>query len=104
VRWVPVPTRFQRAWSSGSWGGTVCWRAVGFADFWGHALVAEGAVDIMIEPILGIWDIAALRPIVEEAGGRISDLTGDGWAEGAPCVTTNGNVHDEVLDLMRAAT
>jgi histidinol-phosphatase len=81
-----------------------CWRAVGFADFWGHALVAEGAVDLAVEPILGIWDIAALRVIVEEAGGRISDLTGDGWADGAPCVTTNGKVHDEVLNLMRAAT
>jgi histidinol-phosphatase len=79
-----------------------CWRPVGFADFWGHALVAEGAVDVMVEPILGVWDIAALRPIVEEAGGRVSDLTGHGWADGAPCVTTNGIVHDEVLDLMRA--
>jgi histidinol-phosphatase len=79
-----------------------CWRAVGFADFWGHALVAEGAVDVMVEPTLGVWDIAALRPIVEEAGGRVSDLTGHGWADGAPCVTTNGIVHDEVLDLLRA--
>jgi histidinol-phosphatase len=73
------------------------WRPVGFADFWGHMLVAEGAVDVMVEPILSLWDVAALRPIVEEAGGRISDLTGDGWAEDAPCVTTNGLLHDEVI-------
>jgi histidinol-phosphatase len=79
-----------------------CWRAAGFADFWGHVLVAEGAVDVMVEPILGIWDIAALRPIVEEAGGRVSDLTGVGWAEGAPCVTTNGILHDEVLAMFAA--
>lgn len=78
------------------------WRAVGLADFWGHALVAEGAMDVMVEPTLSVWDIAALRPIVEEAGGRVSDLTGDGWAEGAPCVTTNGRLHDDALDLMRA--
>jgi histidinol-phosphatase len=78
------------------------WRAIGLADFWGHALVAEGAVDVMVEPTLGVWDIAALRPIVEEAGGRVSDLTGEGWEEGAPCLTTNGRLHDDVLDLMRA--
>jgi histidinol-phosphatase len=76
------------------------WRSVGFADFWGHALVAEGAVDVMIEPTLALWDIAALRPIVEEAGGRVSDLTGSGWAEGAPCVTTNGLLHDQTLTAM----
>jgi len=76
------------------------WRAVGFADFWGHVLVAEGSVDVMIEPILALWDIAALRPIVEEAGGRVSDLTGSGWADGAPCVTSNGLLHDQALDAM----
>ncbi len=76
------------------------WRAAGFADFWGHVLVAEGAVDIMVEPVLGVWDIAALRPIVEEAGGRVSDLTGVGWVDGAPCVTTNGLLHDDVLATM----
>lgn len=79
------------------------WRSVGFADFWGHMLVAEGAVDVMIEPILSLWDIAALRPIVEEAGGRVSDLSGDGWADDAPCVTTNGLLHDEVLSALNGS-
>jgi histidinol-phosphatase len=77
-----------------------CWRAAGFGDFWGHMLVAEGAADVMVEPVVSIWDIAALRPVVEEAGGRVSDLTGAGWADGAPCLTTNGVLHDEVLALM----
>lgn len=77
------------------------WRPVGFADFWGHMLVAEGAADVMVEPILYLWDVAALRPIVEEAGGRVSDLTGNGWADDAPCITTNGLLHDEVLALMQ---
>ncbi|MEX0664539.1 MAG: histidinol-phosphatase [Acidimicrobiia bacterium] len=77
-----------------------CWRPVGFADFWGHMLVAEGAADAMIEPVLAVWDVAALRPIVEEAGGRTSDLTGDGWANEAPCVTTNGLLHDELLSVL----
>ena len=79
------------------------WRPVGFADFWGHMLVAEGAVDVMVEPILYLWDVAALRPIVEEAGGRVSDLSGEGWADDAPCVTTNGLLHDEVLALLTGA-
>lgn len=79
-----------------------CWRPVGFADFWGHMLVAEGAADAMIEPILNLWDVAALRPIVEEAGGTVSDLTGEGWANDAPCVTTNGALHEEVLAVLNA--
>jgi histidinol-phosphatase len=79
-----------------------CWGAAGFADFWGHVLVAEGAVDVMVEPVLALWDVAALRPIVEEAGGRVSDLTGAGWADDAPCVTTNGWLHDTVLAAFAA--
>jgi histidinol-phosphatase len=67
-------------------------------------LVAEGAVDLMIEPVLALWDVAALRPIVEEAGGRLSDLSGDGWADGAPCVTSNGLVHDETLARLTAGS
>ena len=63
-------------------------------------LVAEGAVDVMVEPEVSIWDVAALRPIIEEAGGRVSDLTGADWAGGAPCLTTNGVLHDEVLAVM----
>lgn len=80
-----------------------CWRPVGFADFWGHVLVAEGAADVMIEPVLSLWDVAALRPIVEEAGGRVSDLTGNGWADEAPCLTTNGRLHDAVLSAIGAS-
>jgi histidinol-phosphatase len=78
------------------------WRPTGFADFWGHMLVAEGAADVMVEPTLAIWDVAALRPIVEEAGGRLSDPSGDGWADGAPCITTNGRLHEPVLDIVRS--
>jgi len=78
-----------------------CWRPVGYADFWGHMLVAEGALDVMIEPVLNLWDVAALQPIVAEAGGRLSDLGGDGWLPGEPCLTTNGLCHDEVLEILR---
>ena len=70
----------------------------------GPVLVAEGAVDVMVEPILALWDVAAIRPIVEEAGGRVSDLTGDGWADEAPCVTTNGALHDVVLAALTSGS
>ncbi|MFO7590372.1 MAG: histidinol-phosphatase [Acidimicrobiia bacterium] len=79
------------------------WRAVGFGDFWGHMLVAEGAADVMVEPELALWDVAALRPIVEEAGGRCTDREG-GPADGpGGCVTTNALLHDTVLAQLGAA-
>jgi histidinol-phosphatase len=67
-------------------------------------LVAEGAADVMVEPVLALWDVAALRPIVEEAGGRLSDPSGDGWVDGAPCITTNGRLHEQVLEIVRPGT
>jgi histidinol-phosphatase len=76
---------------------TRVWRAVGFGDFWGHMLVAEGAADVMVEPELALWDVAALRPIVEEAGGRCSDLRGAAATGPGGCVTSNGRLHDDVL-------
>src|SRR5438270_712644 len=51
------------------------WRNRSYGDFYGHVLVAEGAVDIMVEPELSLWDMAALVPIVTEAGGTFTDLT-----------------------------
>ena len=67
-------------------------------DFWGFCLVAEGAADVMLEGVdLAPWDIAALIPIVEEAGGRLTDGEG-GPARGAgPRVASNGRLHDEVM-------
>jgi histidinol-phosphatase len=79
-----------------------CWRTRGFGDFWGHVLVAEGAADAMAEPVLSLWDVAALLPIVAEAGGRLTDLSGSGWAEGAAAITTNGLLHDVVLAALRS--
>jgi histidinol-phosphatase len=77
------------------------WDRRGFGDFWGHMLVAEGIADVMFEPILAIWDVAALVPIVEEAGGRVTDRRGVRHADGGNAVTTNGLVHDAVLALVR---
>jgi histidinol-phosphatase len=74
-----------------------CGRTRGFGDFWSHMLVAEGASEIAIEPEVALWDLAALQVIIEEAGGRFTDLSGAARADGGSAVATNGRVHDAVL-------
>lgn len=75
------------------------WRVRGFGDFWSHVLVAEGAVDVAVEPWVNPWDLAALQVIVEEAGGRFTDLDGNRGFGGGSALTTNGLLHDDVLAL-----
>ena len=77
-----------------------CWRSRGFGDFWGHMLVAEGAVDVCVEPVVNLWDLAALQVIVEEAGGTFTDLAGQRRADGGDVCTSNGLVHQAVLDAL----
>ena len=77
---------------------TRCWHARGFGDFWAHMLVAEGAADGAIDAVgVSIWDLAAVRIIVEEAGGRFSDATGLARIDGGSAVSSNGLLHDELL-------
>ena len=73
------------------------WHAQPFSDFWAHLLVAEGAVEIAVEHEMNIWDNAVLQVIVEEAGGRFSDLRGEPRIDGGSAVSTNGLLQDEVL-------
>jgi histidinol-phosphatase len=68
-----------------------------FGDFWGHLLVARGAAEVCLEPSLAIWDFAALVPIVEEAGGRVTDFDGGKPTHRGPVLATNGLLHDDVL-------
>jgi histidinol-phosphatase len=75
-----------------------CWRTRGIGDFWQHLLVAEGAFDIAIDPIVARWDVAALIPIIEEAGGRWSTVDGAVDADGGSFVCTNGVLHDLVIE------
>ena len=77
------------------------YRGRGFGDFWGHMLVARGAVHIMIEPTLNMWDVVALQPIVSEAGGRLTQLDGKKWVDGGSCVSTNGALHEKVLEIAK---
>jgi histidinol-phosphatase len=69
----------------------------GFGDFWMHMLVAEGACDAACEPIVNLWDLAAVQVIVEEAGGRFTDLAGTATPDGGSAVSTNGLLHAAVL-------
>lgn len=77
-----------------------CWRDRSFGDFWSHVLVAEGACDIGLDPIVSLWDLAALQVIVEEAGGRFTDLAGVPRVDGGSAISTNGLLHDEVLGIL----
>jgi histidinol-phosphatase len=74
------------------------WRTRAYGDFYGYMLLAEGAVDVMVEPELSLWDLAALVPIVTEAGGEFTDLTGRPGPSGGSAVATNGKLHSYVLE------
>ena len=73
------------------------WRDRGFGDFWGYALVAEGAAEAMIEVGPNSWDLAAPSVVVEEAGGRMTDLHGTRTIHGGTSLATNGILHDEIV-------
>jgi histidinol-phosphatase len=78
------------------------WRSRAYGDFYGYMLVAEGAVDVMVEPELSLWDLAALVPIVTEAGGTFTDLGGRPGPGGGSAVATNGKLHPEILERLSA--
>ena len=78
-----------------------CWRLRGLGDFWQHVLVAEGAFDISVDPIVNYWDAAALLPIVEEAGGSWSTIDGSRPALPDNLVCTNGRLHDAVIAALQ---
>ena len=75
-----------------------CWHPRAYGDFWAHMLVAEGVVDGAIDAIgVAVWDLAAIRPIVEEAGGTFTDRDGIARVDGGSAVSTNGLLHDALL-------
>jgi histidinol-phosphatase len=82
----------ERAWSPRGWG-----------DFWQHCLVAEGSLEVACDPAVYLWDYAAIRLIVEEAGGRVTTFDGGEPTPGGSYVSTNGVLHDEALSLLSAA-
>ena len=76
------------------------WRTRGLGDFWSHMLVAEGAVDVAIEPSLALWDMAALDIIVREAGGKFTNLEGVDGVRGGNALSSNGVIHSAILDAL----
>ena len=81
-------TRLQRTWG----------------DCYGHTLVATGRAEIMLDPILNIWDCAALQPILEEAGGTFTDWTGMPTHMGGNGISTNGHLLPTVMELVRSSS
>ena len=77
------------------------WRERGFGDFWGYALLAEGAAEAMVEVDLQSWDAAAPMVLVEEAGGQATDFDGRRAIDSGSFVVSNGLLHDEVLRRLR---
>lgn len=75
-------------------------RQRGYGDFWQHCLVASGACDVAIEAEVSLWDLAAVKVVVEAAGGRFTDLAGTPTADGGNALSSNGRVHDEVLAVL----
>jgi histidinol-phosphatase len=78
------------------------WRSRAYGDFWSYMLVAEGAVDIAAEPELSVWDMAALAPIVVEAGGRFTGLDGIDGVWRGDAAASNTRLHGALLDALRA--
>jgi histidinol phosphatase-like enzyme (inositol monophosphatase family) len=73
-----------------------------WGDVYGYYLVAVGRVEIMIDPILNIWDAAAVQPIIEEAGGRFTDWAGNNRMDAGESIGSNGLVHDSIIEMTRA--
>ena len=80
----------QRARSSRTWG-----------DCYGYVLVATGRADVMLDPVMNLWDCAPLLPILEEAGGTFTDWNGVGTIDGGNSIATNGLLFDEIMALVK---
>jgi len=80
----------ERAKVSRTWG-----------DCYGYVLVATGRADVMLDPVMNLWDCAPLLPIMEEAGGTFTDWRGVRTVDGGNAVATNGLLFEEVMSLIR---
>ncbi|MFQ5664945.1 MAG: inositol monophosphatase family protein [Candidatus Binatia bacterium] len=76
-------------------------RQRGFGDYFGHTFVARGQAEAMVELDVKPWDLAAIKILVEEAGGRFTDFDGTPTIYGGNAVASNGLVHDDIVGLLR---
>jgi histidinol-phosphatase len=72
----------------------------GWGDAYGHCLVATGRAEVMLDPIMSLWDCAALLPILQEAGGTFTDWQGHPTISGANAISTNGHLLPQVLQVI----
>ena len=97
-------TGYERHGKGEAWGRLV--EAVGmlrtWADCYGYLLVATGRAEVALDPVMSVWDCAALLPILEEAGGTFTDWQGKRTIWGSEAIATNGAVRDEVFQLINA--
>jgi histidinol-phosphatase len=78
-------------------------RQRGYGDFYGFVLVAQGSGELMVDHGVKIWDVVALKPIIEEAGGRFSDWDGNPTVDRADVLASNGWLHDEARRILHGA-
>ncbi len=71
-----------------------------WGDCYGHVLVATGRADVMLDPVMNLWDCAALLPIIEEAGGTFTNWRGERTINGGNAVSTNGALLAPVLETI----
>jgi fructose-1,6-bisphosphatase/inositol monophosphatase family enzyme len=74
-----------------------------WGDGFGYLMVATGRAEVMIDPVMNLWDAAPLEPIIKEAGGHFSDWQGNPTIRAGEAIATNGLVREEVLALTRRA-
>ena len=79
-------TRYMRTWG----------------DCYGHILVATGRAEMMLDPVMNVWDCAALLPILQEAGGTFTDWDGNPTIHGPNAISTNGVLYDDIMALVRS--
>jgi histidinol-phosphatase len=77
------------------------WRDRAYGDLWSYTLLAEGLIDLVGEFDVKTYDLAALIPIVEEAGGRFTSIDGQPGAQHGSALATNGHLHEAVLAALR---
>lgn len=77
-----------------------CWENRAFGDFWQHCLVAEGVIDLAAEPVVNAWDVAPVQILVEQAGGRFTDLAGTPRHDAGTALSSNALLHDAALAVL----
>jgi histidinol phosphatase-like enzyme (inositol monophosphatase family) len=80
---------------------TACGNDRGFCDAYGYALVATGRAEIAVDPVMALWDTAALYPVITEAGGSLTDWQGNATYTAPEAIATNGHLLQPLLRTLR---